>query len=172
MRLFYNLGVPGSIPETHDYYGATEARWAEFARDAILAADADIDFSQYDADGDGTVDAVAIIHQGRGKEESGKATDIWSHQSSLSGAGLGALTLDGVTVDTYIIMPEVQGAGGDITTIGVLAHEYGHALGLPDLYDVDYSSAGIGDWGLMGGGAWLQVSRAGDSPAHMVAGSK
>ncbi len=57
-------------------------------------------------------------------------------------------------------------------TMGVFAHEYGHALGLPDLYDTDYSSNGIGDWGLMASGSWNSVTRAGDTPAHMSAWSK
>src|SRR5690606_41205846 len=42
--------------------------------------------------------------------------------------------------------------------IGVFCHEFGHNLGLPDLYDTDPgngSSQGIGEWGLMGGGSWL-----------------
>ena len=50
-----------------------------------------------------------------------------------------------------------------------LAHEFGHDLGLPDLYDTDYSSQGIGAWGLMGLGSWLM---GGDVPAHPCAWSK
>ncbi len=57
-------------------------------------------------------------------------------------------------------------------TMGVFAHEYGHALGLPDLYDTDNSSAGIGDWSLMAGGSWNGVITSGDRPAHLDAWSK
>ncbi len=39
-------------------------------------------------------------------------------------------------------------------THGVYVHEFGHAFGLPDLYDVDYSSKGVGHWSLMSGGSW------------------
>jgi len=59
-------------------------------------------------------------------------------------------------------------------TIGVFCHEFGHALGLPDLYDTDGSSEGIGEWGLMAGGGWCY--RTGDplgsSPSHFTAWSK
>jgi hypothetical protein len=53
--------------------------------------------------------------------------------------------------------------------MGTAAHEFGHDLGLPDLYDVDGSSAGIGTWGIMGYGSWLG---GGDVPAHFCAWSK
>src|SRR3989441_12194011 len=55
--------------------------------------------------------------------------------------------------------------------LGVVAHEFGHDLGLPDLYDTDYSSAGAGLWDLMWGGSWTGVP-AGPSPAHFSAWSK
>ena len=61
---------------------------------------------------------------------------------------------------------------GTQETIGVFAHEYGHALGLPDLYDTDYSSNGIGDWSLMAGGSYNYIVRGGDSPAHLDAWCK
>jgi hypothetical protein len=67
-------------------------------------------------------------------------------------------------------MPETL-AGG-ISTMGVFAHEYGHALGLPDLYDTDYSSQGAGDWSLMSGGSWNGAARIGDRPAHLDAWCK
>lgn len=56
--------------------------------------------------------------------------------------------------------------------MGVFAHEYGHALGLPDLYDYGYDSQGVGDWSLMASGSWNGLSRSGDRPAQLEAWSK
>lgn len=156
------------------YYSGNDAqgydlRPAELVRDAVLAADAQIDFSQYDNGGDGRVDAVVVIHQGRGEEESGDPDDIWSHRWSLSAAGLGPVQVDGVIVDDYTIQPERFEQ--EMSTIGVFAHEFGHVLGLPDLYDYDYSSAGVGSWDLMGNN-WLATQRPGDTPPHLSAWSK
>jgi len=49
-------------------------------------------------------------------------------------------------------------------TCGVYCHELGHVFGLPDLYDTDYSSYGVGEWSLMAGGSWN--GSLGNSPAH------
>ncbi|MEO0107944.1 MAG: immune inhibitor A domain-containing protein, partial [candidate division WOR-3 bacterium] len=38
---------------------------------------------------------------------------------------------------------------------GLLYHEFNHLLGGIDLYDVSYSSMGVGAWSLMGYGGWL-----------------
>jgi len=37
---------------------------------------------------------------------------------------------------------------------GTVVHEFGHQLGLPDLYDVSYNSAGLGNWEIMAGGGY------------------
>ena len=74
-------------------------------------------------------------------------------------------------MNDYVIQPE-QLDEGTQETVGVFAHEYGHSFGLPDLYDTDYSSNGIGDWSLMASGSWNYVSEIGDRPAHMDAWSK
>ena len=61
-----------TVPKTHDYYGV-EANWSEFVMDAVKAADAaGLDFSQFDNDGDKVVESIGVIHQGTGKEVSGK----------------------------------------------------------------------------------------------------
>jgi len=65
--------------------------------------------------------------------------------------------------------------GGNDATIGIIAHELGHAaLGLYDLYDTDLSSEGIGDFGLMGGGNWAHKAGEvpGTTPVHMTGWSK
>jgi len=51
----------------------------------------------------------------------------------------------------------IMRAGTRSQTVGIMTHEFGHSLGLPDLYDRKFSgpaddSAGIGRWGLMGRG--------------------
>lgn len=181
-------GVSGwySAVNSKTYYGANDSRGydqhpGELVSEAVAAADDAIDFSQYDTDGDCYVDTVVIIHQGPGEEAGGSSDTIWSHHWTLNraayyGDGNGQYRTNDVAacgriiVNDYIIQPETLQGG--IQTIGVFAHEYGHVLGLPDLYDVDYSSSGIGNWGLMSGGAWGSVRRPGDSPVHFCAWSK
>jgi immune inhibitor A len=134
----------------HNHYGYDEG--FDVARDlvveAVLAADADVDFSQYDNSGNGTVDALLIVHSGNGAEE-GNHSNIWSHRWSLGGS---QLELDGVIINDYTIQPEEQ--GDYQANIGVYVHEFGHNLGLPDLYDTDYSSSGLDTWCVMSGGSW------------------
>lgn len=135
---------------------------SEMAKEAVQLADPTVDFSPYDVDGDGWIDALFIIHASSGEEQSGYEFDIWSHKSSTNYA-----TGDGVNAGSYSTEPEDG-------KIGVFAHEFGHQLGLPDLYDADYGgsggqSDGIGDWGVMAGGSW---NGGGNSPAHFCAWSK
>ena len=184
-------GVAGwyTAANNHDYYGQNDTggadRWpGTLVREAVMAADAaGFNFAPYDQDGDGYVDVVAIVHQGSGAEAGGTSTDIWSHSWSLNGAYYYGYSDGGeyttndphpqggyIKVNKYIIQPE--SLSGGMQTIGVFAHEYGHALGLPDFYDTDYSSEGIGNWSIMAGGAWNSVSRPGDRPAHMDAWCK
>jgi M6 family metalloprotease-like protein len=150
----------------HDDYGenAGSAKAANLVKEAIEAADkAGFDFSPYDNNGDGYVDVIMVVHQGTGTEAyPHDTTDIWSHSSSLTGAQVGAVEVDGVIADDYIIQPEIL--YGSITTIGVFCHEFGHAMGLPDLYDYDSDSNGAGDFCLMASGNWNGTS--GDTPSY------
>ena len=145
--------------------------------EAIALADASVDFSPFDNDGNGVVDQVGIIYAGGGPDNGcydgadSNVNDLWPHASSIGG-----VAVDGGarTVSSYYIQAELL-CGSTIRTIGVFAHEFGHKLGLPDLYDTDGSSAGIGHWGLMGSGSWTSDNPGienGESPAHMGAWSK
>ncbi len=120
--------------------------------EALEKAARTIDLTQFDNDGDGILDGLAIIHQGTGQESTGNADDIWSHSDVVYGRKVG-----GVEIRRYTIEPEILHDG--ISTIGVMCHEFGHNLGAPDFYDSDYSASGgeypgTGVWDLMGSGAW------------------
>jgi immune inhibitor A len=140
--------------------GSTSPNARTMARDAAEASNSDVNFAPYDNDGNGYVDAFIVIHAGQGAEVTGSANDIWSHKWVLSG---GAYNADGTQIYAYLTVPEDA-------KIGVCCHELGHLLfGFPDLYDTDYSSEGVGNWCLMGGGSW---NGGGDVPSHPSAWCK
>jgi len=158
-------------------------------KDALILADNDIDFSTYDADNNGKIsdDELQVMFLVAGGESStGMAinSSIWAMASCYDGSSTtSAPVLDGITVmdcaslggfsrfgEKHFPAPNTQDA-----TIGIIAHELGHAaLGLPDLYDADGQSGGIGQFGLMGGGSWgMQPGeRPGQTPVHMTGWSK
>lgn len=154
-----------SQPDPNNYY------IFKLAKEAVIAADPYVDYTQYDTNSDGIIDNLIIVHSGNGQESSGLSTDIWSHKWSIyvysGGWNLGYMTNDGVRAVGYTMLAENS-------PLGTFAHEFGHDLGLPDLYDTDSSngaSEGIGEWGLMGSGNWLG-SPPGSYPAHLSAWSK
>ncbi len=150
------------------YYGYDNSmdRARELAAEAIDAAEAaGVDFSEYTSGS--IMDNLMIVHAGQGAELGGQTEYIWSHSWNI----LGSRTYDGITLDDYVIMPETRnwGSGEELVGIGVFCHEFGHALGLPDLYDTDGSSEGLGDWCLMASGSWNGRE---DIPSNMSAWCK
>jgi M6 family metalloprotease-like protein len=130
--------------------------------DALTAADPAINFANYQNASFG-IDAVFIVHAGKGAEEGGDTHSLWSHKSTTT-----YHTGEGATVRSYLIVPEEEFAHG--TNVGVYCHEFGHVLGLPDLYDVGNSQlAGVGYWSLMASGSW---NGNGQWPAHLDAWCK
>jgi immune inhibitor A len=158
-------------PQTYSYYvnnqnglGSYPQNCQKLVEDLVDLADPYVDFSQFDNDSDGYVDGLIVAHSGPGAEFTGSSADIWSHQW-----GITPRLKDGVYISTYSINPEYWLSPGDIT-LGVYSHELGHVLGLPDLYDTDYSSYGVGSWSLMASGSWN--GPLGASPSHFDAWSK
>ena len=173
------VDLPSSVgwltaPQTYAYYvnnqnatGSYPHNSQTLVEDLVTVADPSVDFSKYDNDGNGLVDVLLVIHSGPGAEKTGDSTDIWSHSWAISPK----LTNDGVYVSSYTIQPEYLTIPGDMT-IGVFAHELGHAFGLPDLYDTDYSSGGVGKWCIMSFGSWLGPGNNGSRPAEPCAWSR
>ena len=176
-----NFDVTGEIsgwhrmPRDYSYYvdgqrgfGTYPQNAQKLTEDAIAAADPYVDFSQYDNDGpdgipdsgddDGYVDALFVVHAGPGYETTGNPNYIHSHAWVTSSP----VRVDGVYAYRYSMEP-------DDGNIGVFAHEFGHVLGLPDLYDYGYDSAGAGYWSLMASGSW---GNGGTKPVHIDAWGK
>ncbi|WP_150272722.1 M6 family metalloprotease domain-containing protein [Paenibacillus tepidiphilus] len=149
--------------------------------EALSAADPYINMASYDTDGDGYIqnDELKVVTILAGYEQSygSSATQsVWAHFTSLGDTG--APVLDGKKVCVGY-----KGAGytqqgerhaDHQSTIGVLSHELGHMLGLPDLYDTDGSSSGIGNHSLMSYGSWGSMAGEylGATPVHPDAWSK
>jgi M6 family metalloprotease-like protein len=162
-------------------------------REALVYVDtgaAGINFAQFDNDGpdgtpnsgddDGFVDLVLFAHATQDGSCGGSSNNhIWAHRFALV---TGVYTTNdasaeggNIRVSDYLIQSALGGSSGcdvsGLMPIGVAAHELGHGLGLPDLYDIEGitqgPSVGIGRWGLMGMGS----EATSQSPARMEAWS-
>lgn len=143
------------------YYGQGDKDNTQaLVSDACNAADGDVDFSEYDADGDGMVDLVYIIYAGYPASMSGNPNDIWP-KSGTGDFG----TYDGKKVSRFGVHAELnfglelnQKNGFLLSGIGLFCHEFSHTLGLPDLYPtVDASKVDNQNpemWDLMDGGEY------------------
>ena len=137
----------------------------KLVEDAVDLINPLVNFADYDNDNDGLVDGITFVHSGPGAEVTGDTNHIWSHKW-----GITPRLRDGVYIFNYSMEPEYWTNPGDMT-IGVYCHEFGHAIdGLPDLYDTDGGSQGIGRWSVMAGGSWN--GSFGSSPAHFDAWCK
>jgi M6 family metalloprotease-like protein len=178
-QLTLNSTVMGPYTAINDmsWYGNNRGSWDARPRnmvaEAIDAAEADgLDFSQFDNNGDGVVDGIMVIHAGYDEAAGAPASSIWSHAWDLGNL---ERNYDGVSISAYITSPELSGISGtNISDIGVLAHEFGHNLGLPDAYDTDYEQGGgyaygTGYFDIMADGGW---NNGGFTPANHIAWNK
>lgn len=160
--LTFDVLGPVAMPENQAYYGGNTVNGednmriiGQMVKDACTAIADQVDFNDYDWDGDGEVDQVFILYAGRGEASGGGANTIWPHEYNLTSATGTALIIGGVRINTYACGCELSSTG--IDGIGTICHEFSHCLGLPDMYDTrndDDATAdfGLGDWGLMSAG--------------------
>ena len=141
------------------------------------------DFRPYVGVSDNTlIQSVIIVQPGYGQEDSGGLGDTYSHTAQIADI----TTAGGFRIRDYTIVPAAQfyndtsgGTNPPLIGIGVIVHEMGHLLGLPDLYptltfgQTTQSFSGVGIFDLMGYGLWgnAALTRA-DNPAHLSAWSK
>ena len=168
------LGQPQNC--LHPGQNGTSARFGELLTEILTKLDdGTVNWGQFDNDGpdgiansgddDGFVDFINFIHP----EVDGACgtTHLWSHRFVINGVSATNYTTKTaragggfVRVRDYTLQSGVGGndgcTGGQIMPIGTIAHETGHAFGLPDLYDTNGPSEGIGEWGLMGSGNYTR----------------
>ena len=150
------------------YEGNDKAR--EIFKAALDAVDNQVDFTQYDADNDGEIDMVFFMVAGYSSSYSGNNSGyLWPHMSYLiDWSTWQPYIYDGMQMGSYASSCEIYGwesQGSNMpNAIGTICHEFGHVLGLPDLYDTDYSGSGgesnhPGEWDVMAGGSGRNYGR-------------
>jgi immune inhibitor A len=118
--------------------------WSDYDIEDQGDVDGDNNFNEPD----GVIDHVVLVHAGEDKSGGGGAQgvySIWAHSSAVAGGA--PVPGTDLELSNYIVQPEDSG-------VGVFAHEYGHDLGLPDLYDITASGESDVDfWDLMSSGS-------------------
>lgn len=158
---------PVKLDKSMEYYGGnneygSDKNPQQLIVDACKKANEDlgVDFSQYDYNSDGYVDNVFVYYSGYNEAEGGPAESIWPHRYFVQGG----IYFDGVQLGDYACTSELSlGQGEKMASIGTFCHEFGHVLGLVDLYDTDGMKDGYGDgvynWSIMCTGNYNNESR-------------
>ncbi|ALS37047.1 M6 family metalloprotease-like protein [Enterococcus rotai] len=155
-----------------------------------------VDISEYDTNKNGILeqDELHIMSIFAGYEASSINLNpsVWGHHWAYQGQATGYPIVNGVKINHYTAFGErMLHKDTDPTKqyeyqseLGIVAHEFGHDLGLPDLYnsektiiqqDGKYVSVsdgdGLGRYSLMAGGSWLKMpgEENGATPPHLDA---
>lgn len=184
-----NIGTPNdgiarvSLPTNHPDGINNQAAIHQALRDSLDLLAQNMDFAQFDTNGSGQIGVnelhVAFFFAGREQSQGcGGTPCVWGHRSRFNGNGY---SVDGVDLfgqsfgGGYMVMGE-RHAGNIMATIGIVIHELGHDLGLPDLYNTANRDVGPGmdDWTVMASGSWGRVggAPAGSAPTDFDAWSK
>ena len=169
----FDVFGPVTLSRNVAYYGTdgSEEGDDQHATDAVVEGcrlaneQFNINWADYDSDNDGYVDFVYVIYAGKGQADGGTSETIWPHNWSIESArSYGYCTysatqcrVGGKKLDNYAMSSELS--GNSLGGIGTLCHEFGHVMGLPDLYDTSYGTnyencLTPNDWNIMDGGSY------------------
>ena len=151
LDLYFDIVGPVKVSQSSDYYGKdndtqNDVHASEMVSEALALVDDKTDFSQYDWDGDGTVEMILVIFAGMDQSSGGIDDDIWAHKGSAFSR------YDNVYIDNYACAPELRMINDKVclNSIGTICHELSHCFGLPDTYDQSTGNYGTDRWDIMG----------------------
>ena len=167
LQLTFDVYGPYTVSHNMEYYGGnTATSHYKNARELVveminLAGNDGVDFSIYDANNDGEVDNVAIFFAGYSEAEGGPEEALWPHQSRINNGP----KWSGKNFGSYLVTSELRGNKGiNMAGIGTFCHEFGHVLGLPDLYNTTNNKSEekiytLGTWDIMCSGSYNNQGR-------------
>lgn len=140
----FDVYGPVEMKNKYSYYGANgsdgtiDLKAGEMVKEAVEQLDDQIDYTTYDRNNDGYVDNVYVFYAGYGEADSYYDDTIWPHSYYLEYALGAPITLDGVKINKYATSNELN-YDDTHDGIGTFCHEFGHVLGLPDIYSTNYN---------------------------------
>ena len=178
----FDIVGPVTLSQKSAYYGKNrnsndmDLKGNQMLGEACALVDNQVDFSQYDSDGDGYVDLIYVIYAGYSESISGNSEDcLWPKSGTTTfyrydqaGNKNEILVCDGKKFSRYGINNELNGTPKDtkngkylLNGIGLFCHEFSHTLGLPDHYPTSYPAANADNqspeyWDLMDAGEYTQ----------------
>lgn len=164
----FDVYGPVRMEKPSAYYGEGTDNMTRIKEMIVAACDSidkDVDFTEYDQDGDGFVDLVYVIYAGYSQSVGGNSVDcIWPKSGTL---GSVSNTFDGMKINRFGINNELNYYPGRefnnypeitkrINGIGLFCHEFSHTLGFPDLYcELEVDNQELEYWDLMDGGEYV-----------------
>ena len=183
----FDVFGPVTLTKNYQYYGQNDDDGNDmYATDAVIEACIlakeqypELNFANYDSDGDELVDFIYVVYAGEGEASGGNENTIWPHNYQILYTVLPFneegeydpengerwsccyteedVVIDDVVLNNYAMSSELM--GDELGGIGTLCHEFGHVMGLPDLYDTEYGSnykqqLTPNEWNIMDGGSY------------------
>jgi len=162
-----------TAPQPYNYYINEDNGLGSYPNNAqklvedvlnIAVTDPAVVLPYFDVDEDNVVDHLMIVHAGAEGAYTGITNDFWAHAWAIT-----PTIKMGYGFQYYAMVSEFMSSAGDVQRTGIDCHEYGHNLGLPDLYDYSGNSNGVGMFSLMASGSWGENAI---TPTHLDAWSK
>lgn len=157
----FDVYGPVLLPNNREYYGendlyGNDLRPQNMVVEALSILDDEVDFSQYDRDGDGKIDNVFLFYAGKGEHDSSFENAVWPHSGNLELLDPGfEYIFDGVKLCQYACTCEYPNGFTRPDGIGTFVHEFSHVLGLPDLYVTTYTGGFTpGAWSVLDKGPY------------------